>query len=86
MGGMLAVLTAFVIFVALNNHRDAEDRSMQEGGLRRRSFIAPLHCFPTRSHRTCAVTSLLRRARLSPTNGVPSPENRAAECRSGSTP
>jgi hypothetical protein len=30
MGGMLAVLTAFVIFVALNNHRDAEDRSMQE--------------------------------------------------------
>jgi hypothetical protein len=30
MGGMLAVLTAFVIFVAIDNHRSAEDRSMQE--------------------------------------------------------
>jgi len=30
MGGMLAVLTAFVIFVAINNHRNAEDRSVQE--------------------------------------------------------
>jgi heme/copper-type cytochrome/quinol oxidase subunit 2 len=27
----LAVLTAFVIFVAINNRRDAEDRSVQEG-------------------------------------------------------
>jgi hypothetical protein len=30
MGGMLAVLTAFVIFVAIDNHRNAEDRSVQE--------------------------------------------------------